>query len=871
MTEKTETMTTETPERSAAEALVAAGRVLLREREDGALVYEVRDGGHAETVRLQFGGAARCSCGEADCVHAAAAKLRAEEDGAMAEMNRRRAVSAGPGLMRAVQVTLPQDGTLKLQVTVCLDRDENGCASVSLRTGEDRLYVVRSVPQLLEAVALGQPVTFGKGFRYEPEWMRYSVADTRVLTLLRAMCDAMGLTGPVKDQKALPLPDSWLELLLEALADSTFLLTMGDATLTVTACAREPVPLYFRVGSTARTLTVTAQLPEDIRALTDSCAWLLTGGRLVSPPENQRPLLRVLLAENNGGTASFEYALQESDRVLGELLPNLKLAGAVDIDAALERRLIHLPLRAQVYLDAEGASIAARTVFMYGSRSIDPFDEHQPETDPRRILLRDAAAERRVLDALGSAGFHVRKKLVYLTGNERIFRFATEGITELQRQCEVFCSKAFTKLRPRRPQLHGSMHMSEGRLVLSFEDGGTPEKEILAILEALSRRQQYYRLRDGGFLDLSGMEDWYGLADSLHEAAVLDGLSSAAEQAEFSLSGYRAVYLSDLLQGLPVEADESVQAISRVLTEAGETEITLPAGLALRDYQRRGVQWLLSLDRLHMGGILADDMGLGKTIQVIALLKSALQKGETALVVAPTTLTYNWLTELERFAPELSAMVLSGSGAQRKSQIDHVRRAGDVDVLITSYPLIRRDIGLLKELSFRFVVLDEAQHIKNAGSIGAAAVKQLRGGTRLALTGTPMENGPGELWSIFDFILPGYLLSLPAFLHRYQDGRNAEDLRRRIRPFLMRRLKKEVLSELPDKQETTLTARMTVEQERVYEASMLRIRGRVLPMLDERGLGGSRWDVLTAMTELRQICCHPALALDSYRASSGKL
>lgn len=195
------------------------------------------------------------------------------------------------------------------------------------------------------------------------------------------------------------------------------------------------------------------------------------------------------------------------------------------------------------------------------------------------------------------------------------------------------------------------------------------------------------------------------------------------------------------------------------------------------------------------------------------------------------------LSELNRFAPDLSVMVLNGSSAQRASQIRHVKEVGDVEVLITSYPLIRRDIDQLTDIPFRLVILDEAQHIKNAGSVGAVSVKQLQARTRFALTGTPMENSAGELWSLFDFVLPGYLNTYSAFLRRYQDGQDAEDLRRRIRPFLMRRLKKDVLTELPDKLETVLTAQMTPEQQRVYQAAMIRLPGARGPCYGGKGTG----------------------------------
>lgn len=464
---------------------------------------------------------------------------------------------------------------------------------------------------------------------------------------------------------------------------------------------------------------------------------------------------------------------------------------------------------------------------------------------------------------------------MYLTGQEAIFNFVSEGLQHLQELAEVYLSNDFKRMTPRKPKFAGKMRLNGSALELKFTQDGEPAQEILAIMEALARRRRYFRLKDGSFLDLSAMDEWLPLADSIFEAAQAEGAESVAMGDDtIRLQAYRACYLQSLLEslGLPIEVDEKTQATVRLLTDPGKVQdVKLPDGLSLRPYQERGFQWLLALDRLHMGGVLADDMGLGKTVQVIALLMATRQEGQVSLVVAPTTLTYNWLSELGRFAPDLSVMVLGGSAAQRASQIRHVKEAHDVDVLITSYPLIRQDIEQLTTIEFRFAILDEAQHIKNAGSKGAQAVRQLQAQTRFALTGTPLENGVGELWSIFNFVLPGYLLSYSAFLRRYQDGTDAEDLRRRISPFLMRRLKKEVLTELPDKIESVFTAQMSPEQAKVYEATMMRLRQRVDSIVKEKGFERGRTEVLAAITQLREICCHPSLVLDDYTGTSGKL
>ena len=828
-----------------------------------------------------------CSCEtyqeKGACRHVTAAMLTAREAGVLDELLRRRASSAGPRLMQAMESALPEDGTLRMEITLFVDqlrRRARPRIRLGLRVGEERLYVVRSIPQMIEAVDRGETVEFGKGFAYRPEWMHFGPAETRVLQVLRALCQAQEEAGGAPkggDARVMTLPEPFAEAVLEILTALPFRLSMGGDMTCVRRVCDAKLPLHYRVSSSMRGVSVTAHFPRDLQPLTSSCAYAVAGGAVIRVEEGQRSVMRVLWQEQLDGASLFEYPPRDTVRVIGELIPFLKLTGVVEIAPELERQLVKLPLVARVYLDREGRDVVAKTSFRYGDREIDPFDETPaPETLSRneKLLLRDAAAERQVLDALGGAGFYVSKGRVYLTGQDAIFDFVSGGVQKLQQLCEVYCSVDFRKMTPRRPLLRGRLQMRGGRLEMQFTEDGRPTQEIQGLMDALSRRRRYFRLKDGSFLDLTDMAEWQALADSLTESYEAEGQAAGNASGDtVTLQAYRTCYLNSLLEEctLPVEVDSTVRDTVRALTEPEEASVRLPEGLTLRPYQQRGYQWLHTLDRLYMGGIMADDMGLGKTVQVIALLKTTREAGQVSLVVAPTSLTYNWLSEINRFAPEMSVMVLSGSGPQRASQIQHVKDARDVDVLITSYPLIRRDIELMTDMAFRFVILDEAQHIKNAGSVGAVAVKQLRAQTRFALTGTPMENGTGELWSIFDFVLPGYLGSYNAFLRRYQDGDNADDLRRKIRPFLMRRLKKEVLTELPDKLEETLTAQMTPEQQKVYRAAMIRLKDRVDHVMAEKGLGRGRTEVLAAITELRQICCHPALVLSDYSGSSGKL
>ena len=395
----------------------------------------------------------------------------------------------------------------------------------------------------------------------------------------------------------------------------------------------------------------------------------------------------------------------------------------------------------------------------------------------------------------------------------------------------------------------------------------------MGILEALAKRRKYFRLKDGSFLDLSDMEAWQELADSVYEAAGLEGADQVyVGENTVSLNAYRTCYLTSLLENchLPIEIDESVSQTVAALTAPGEDDVALPAGLTLRPYQQRGYHWLKTLDRLHMGGILADDMGLGKTIQVLALIQWGYktQGCMPSLVVAPTSLVYNWQAEIQKFTPHMRTVVLSGGKDDRRKQAEDIEK---VDVLIASYAQIRRDIEWLEQISFRFCILDEAQQIKNAASVGAGAVKRIQAQSRFALTGTPMENHPGELWSIFDFVLPGYLMDQADFMQRYGDGADSDLLARKIRPFLMRRLKREVLSELPEKIEHRIVAELTPEQKTVYLATLAQVKKELDDTVRNEGWDKAHFRMLAAITRLRQICCHPALFLEGYEGGSGKL
>ena len=809
---------------------------------------------------------ARCGCALfascGGCRHVVAAARQARLDGVLEGMLRRSAEARGRALMEILDTELTESRTLRLEPELLTDDG----LKLGLRIGEKRLYAVRSLPDFMEARRSGRQLIFGKGFTFEPAWMRFPEAAENLLRLLQALCDTLASAG-APPGRWLALPDSAVPAVLERMTGMTVRVTSREAARTVVCRERERVPLHFHCGGSLRMLTVDAELPEGLIPLTADRSWLIWEDALFPCEPAQRPLL---CAMDQGG--HFGFSGENAVRALAELLPRLGAAGTVTVDRRLEAHLIREKLEARVYLDRAEKDVAAQVVFRYGAQELNPFSPDRSALTPGgKILLRDGEGEKRVLDALDQAGFRVRKNGAVLSGQEAVWRFVSGGSKELRGVAEVWLSNEFKRILPRRPRLAGGMSLREGHLVLDLTVDGEPTPEILEILRAIARKRSYFRLQDGTFLDLTDLTAWQRAAEQIAEAE--EAAPGGPGNTAVDLAAYRLVYLNTLLReaGLEVSTDEGADEALRLLSGEESGTVSMPDGLALRPYQCSGFRWLSTLDRLRMGGILADDMGLGKTVQFIALLKHIRAPGSVSLVVAPTSLTYNWLREFDRFAPELSVTVLSGTQTQRAGLLEHIRRARDVDVIITSYPLIRRDIGLLAEIPFRVCALDEAQQIKNAQSAAAAAVKQLRAESRFALTGTPLENHAGEIWSLFDFVLPGFLGTAAAFRRQLETEPSLAGLHRKMQPFLLRRLKKDVLPELPDKIEHTLTAPLTPEQAEVYEAARLRLGRQVERTLSEKGLGRSGTEILAAITELREVCCHPSLVMEGYTASAGKL
>ena len=612
----------------------------------------------------------------------------------------------------------------------------------------------------------------------------------------------------------------------------------------------------FNVSGGDKGISIIAHVPEDLHLLTEDGRYVYFEGKVHKLSEMELPLMRTLNKHLSGNRAIFIFTKDKVQRVMGELLPSLMQSCIVNLDTRVEKKIQRLPLHTNIYLDREKAHISARLVFRYGDIEIDPFLIHDGAP---MFLLRDATGEKAVMDTLANAGFRVRKGYAYLENSDDIWYFLTEGITALSDKAELYLSNDFKKLSVKKPSFTARLRTERQGLSLEMLDDDEPLDELIPLLEAIRLRRDYFRFTDGSMLSLEGTEEWQELAEAYLEAGEL-------KQDERHVRPYRAAYFNALIKekNLPVSTDSETLSHVAVRTEESEPPIQ-----GLYSFQKRGFEWLISLWRLQMGGILADEMGLGKTLQTLAAI-SYIKDNESSLpsiVIAPTSLIYNWQSEAQRFTPDLNIAVLSGNRKQRDEIIATITE-NPPDLIITSYPIIRRDIAKIKKMEFSYIVLDEAQYIKDPSSITARSVKQLTGRQYCAF-GTPMENNVGELWSLFDFALPGYLPHYREFCAGLT--RQNALIYEAHTPFPYAKAKRDVMAELPDKTERSYYAGMEPQQAKLYKAVLLQKHESMKELYDSKNLRKNSGAVLAAITELRQICCHPRLVLPTFQGESGKL
>ena len=557
---------------------------------------------------------------------------------------------------------------------------------------------------------------------------------------------------------------------------------------------------------------------------------------------------------------------KDAPRFAAAALPMLEEAMRVEAPEALEA-LRPVPGKASFYLDRSGGLVTCDAVVAYGERSWHVLNREVGQgIDP----ARDLALETRVRALVGGYLKGTSGTLATLPESDHaaVARLVFEGTASFRAVGEVLATPSFEALASKAsPRVSVRASVSGHLINLEVSASDLPLADLHALLASYRRKRRFHRLSDGSFVDLRQVD-----LDEIALVADELGLSAkelAAGHAE--VPSYKAFLLDALVPD--EEKDDSFGAYVEGFRSVDPTVYRPPESLegVLRPYQVQGFQWLSALADMGFGGILADEMGLGKSVQLISFLRARRGEGPT-LVVCPASLVYNWQAEFEKFAPEMDVAVVAGTAEERH----RVRMRRGHEVFVTSYDLVRRDVEEWAGMPLWCCVLDEAQYIKNHETLAARAVKALSARQRFALTGTPVENRLSELWSIFDFLMPGLLGSYDRFRDRYEqpildgDDEVAERLRQAVGPFIMRRLKADVLRDLPDKLEQVVYARMEGEQRRLYDAHEQALRVSLTRQGDGEFARG-KLQVLAELTRLRELCCDPRLVYDDYDGPSCKL
>ena len=472
-----------------------------------------------------------------------------------------------------------------------------------------------------------------------------------------------------------------------------------------------------------------------------------------------------------------------------------------------------------------------------------------------------------------------KKHIIYLANEDDIYTFLTEGVDKFMEKFEVLITD---KLKNRKiisqKTFNMGVRIENNFLDVDFNDLGLDEDELRDIFKRYKLRKKYYRLKDGSFINI----DSQGIDTLVNLAKTLNITEKEIASGSVQIPKYRALYIDNIaktaMKDITIDLDKNFKDIVNNVSDVEYEKFEEPKELkgVLRSYQKTGFNWLKTLEKYGFGGILADDMGLGKTIQVISLLLDEKEHGErTSIVVCPSSLYINWQKEIERFSKDIKTLIISGNAEQREELIKTIN---DYDVIITSYDLLKRDIEQYKNYKFKYVIADEAQYVKNNNTKNAKALKELNSESRFALTGTPIENSLAELWSIFDFIMPGYLYTYKKFKDEFEtpiikenDNEAMQRLQKIVAPFILRRIKRDVLKELPDKTEQIMYSKMDEEQQKLYTSYLALAKVKMRQEIESNGFEKSKMKILSLITRLRQICCHPQLFLDDYKGESSKL
>lgn len=763
-----------------------------------------------------------------------------------------------------------------------LIKNQIGRAYISIQVGNERLYKVQSIKKFLADYSKEQNITLGKNFHYVYGESRFDKTSQDILDYILEIYEIQEALGKVYysnlfTKSQMIFTQRMLMKLLSLTKGSQFSLELHERLIDDVVFQDGNPSIQYDINVDEDGISLDYQGKENIVPVTENGELLYSNGVLYAPNKgfirNYVPFYNTLGKNKEPLVFKGKY----KDKFLQKVLPKLSETMNIAIPKTLESKYIVENLRVKIYIEVHKLAIQANLIFAYGEYEFNPLEE---QSSHNVIIVRQTEKENLVYDTLEQLYFEPSKGRYQLKDENSIYEFLSGGVRDLADSYEVYYSEDFTNLKIQKPgRISTSLRVKSDvdLLELSFDYDNIPKEELKDLFQSIRLKKRYVRLKDGNFITIDD-NDVNRMVDIMEH---LNLSSKDMKDSEILISKNAAMYVDSYLseiEDMEIHKTEEFQEYVDSIVNLKETNITVPKDIKveLRPYQVTGYRWLRTLAENNLGGILADDMGLGKTLQAIVYIASYVAEGvkQPMLIVCPSSLIYNWEAELNRFAPNLKATVISGNPEERHKQISEYK---DYNVLITSYPLIRRDIEEYEKIQFHTIFIDEAQCIKNPNSLNSKSIKRLLGKHRFALTGTPIENSLSELWSIFDYIMPYYLLSFSKFQNRYEkpilkeDTEVLQDLGKKIHPFLLRRMKVDVLTELPEKVETVMVTELTPKQRKLYMAYLQEIKESLKEKNMEDYVKKNSFQILSVLTRLRQICCHPSTFVNNYKGGSGKL
>ena len=606
---------------------------------------------------------------------------------------------------------------------------------------------------------------------------------------------------------------------------------------------KEMLPIHFNIKLKEEKISVTTTNKMPIY-LNNSLDAFLYDRKIYVPNEEQIKFLKViykpLMDKGQVILANNEENLVKILRILSNITEDISLGEGV-------KRLVTSLIKPEFYFTKVNDEIYCKVDINYAIGKITLLKDIN-----KLSFIRDNIYEEKIVMEMEKLKF-IRddSKFKFIGEDEDIYNLLSIRFKELLKEGKVYLTKDFKDIRliKGKDLEYSFIEEDEGYY---FKVKGFTLKELNSALYDMKNKKGFYKTKNNNYLDLQDKT-------VIRILNILDSLDISDDN--ITIDKNNMLYINESLknQGTAFDkGEETIKEIDKGLSNRQQREVPDDLNAKLRNYQVEGFNWLNEIANLKVGGILADEMGLGKTIQIIAFLLS--QKGKKSIVITPTSLIYNWRDEFNKFAPSLKVGIIHGDKKNRVVMMEK-----DFDVIVTTYGLIKNDYEYYKEKEFDFCIIDEAQNIKNSKAQNTKYVKAIKASCRIALSGTPMENNLMELWSIFDYIMPGYLLSEAKFKEKYLKEDMHDELKELINPFILRRLKKDVIDELPDKIEKKFMVEMEKNQKAVYQSYIKEVRQKLYSGED------NKITVFSYLTKLRQLCLDPSLILDDYVGRSAKI